>query len=410
MKISVVVFASTIHPESYYMDQYRRIFENTRGLGVSVAKVREGVEDVPEAEVYVAALLTGGTSGLAYRVLNRLSKPVVIVAKGEHNALASALSLKSRLESSGLKTILLPLEDSDEYGSIVKGVVKALYAMEELRSLRILEVSNDGLISSDAERYVKIFGGSVSSVNIDEIIDYINRVDDKVVDEFIGEHGSFINFGDQTVGKLKAAKLASALYKYVHEKGYDVLMFDCFPMIMKLGYTPCLALSVLNSKGVIAVCEKDYYSLPLMFLTKKLTGFQGWIANPSGYSKEGFIRLAHCTMAYSIGRDCKLVDHFETGKPCGVACRYLFGEVAVMRFSRDFSRLRVFKGEVLASGFLDEGYCRTQLHVKLRGVDPESFYLDTYGNHHVVAPLIRGFLEKLRVVSWWMGWKLEELG
>uniref|UniRef100_A0A7C4H9S4 Fucose isomerase n=1 Tax=Staphylothermus marinus TaxID=2280 RepID=A0A7C4H9S4_STAMA len=407
MKISIVVFANKLHSENYVVEQYKRISESIAGLDVDLLWIDKGDEEIPKADVYIAPLITGGTSRLAYRVLSPLGKPVIIVAKGEHNSLASALSLRSRLESSGLKTTLLPLEDNDDFGSRIRDIIDALRATVAFRNLRILEINEDGSLSDDAKLYLRIFGGSINSVSIDDIEKIIADFDEKTLESFVREIGSFIDFGEKKLEVFEPARLALALEHYVRVRNYDVLLIDCFPMIMKLGYTPCLAVSILNSRGKIAVCESDYYSLPLMFLSKALTGFEGWVANPSGYNRDGIIRLAHCTMAYSIGRNCKLIDHFETGKACGVSCRYLFGEVAIMRFNRDFSKLKVYRGEVIASGFLNEGYCRTQLHVKLRGVKPEDFYLETYGNHHVVAPLVRGFLEKLRIVSWWFGWSLE---
>lgn len=47
----------------------------------------------------------------------------------------------------------------------------------------------------------------------------------------------------------------------------DAITLECFDMVNNHSVTACLALALLNSRGVVAGCEGDLVSLPGMRLT-----------------------------------------------------------------------------------------------------------------------------------------------
>lgn len=405
LRIVVVPSASPVHPEGYYMSVYKEILDSIKDYsGLIVDKPLTSSREIPQGDIYVVAVLTGGVSDLTFRTLSETGKPVVLVAKGEHNALASALSIKSRLLSSGLKATIYPVSDTMSYAKAVKDVLDSIKASEDLRRIKVLEINESGLVSVDAKRFMEHVGGVVEAVGFTSLFREGGYMESEVVKEIV----ETFNVGNVDENVSKTVSLTSRILETALSKSVDAITIDCFPMILKHGYTPCVAVSLINSRGLPFVCENDFYSLPLMFLTQRLTGFPGWVANPSGFDEEGLMRLAHCTIARSLCRECRLIKHFETGRPFGVSGVYLFGRVLITRLSRDYKTLRMYYGDVHASGFLNENYCRTQILVKPRSLDPYGFYETALGNHHVVSPLIDNLDRKLNVVSWWLGWRVEK--
>ena len=410
MRVTVVGLASSIHGEEYYVELYRRltsIYSGWDNVTVYEEPITKYAEIDRGYDVYFVIHLTGGTSSLAYQLFNKIKKPVVLFASGEHNALASALSARAKLIDSGIKTLLINYVDLDDFRAKNKAVYKALVVADKLSNLYILEVNRDGRVSSGAQEYMKMIGGRVEAISYRELLDRAIEASIGEVEELINDVSKHYIVASDHSKVEKVARITYALLKLVEEKGYDAVSIDCFPLIIEYGVTPCLAVSYLTAKGTPVICEDDFYSLPLMFIARELTGLSGWIANPSGSTRDGYLRFAHCTIGYDLGKECRFVDHFETGRPYAIACTYGFDKVLFGRFTSDYKKLVMYRGRVVKSGFLSENYCRTQLIIETPGLTPDKFYGGAVGNHHVFIvdkPLARKALE---VICWWKDWELE---
>ena len=410
MKIAVLGLASSVHGEEYYRPLYEglvKVFREYESIHVVEKPIIGPEEHVVEADVYLVIHLTGGTSGLAYRLFSGLGRPVVLIASGEHNALASALSARAKLLEAGVKTLLIEYVDLEDYRAKVGVILKALETVDKLSRLNVLEVNREGAVSKNAKQYMESIGGVIEAISYRELLNLADKVSTEELEQFIEEIGKYYVLPHDRGHVEKVVRLTIALEKLVREKGYEAVTIDCFPMIMEYGVTPCLAVSYLNARGVPTICEDDFYSLPLMLIAREITSYSGWIANPSGSTREGYLRFAHCTIGYDLGRECKLVNHFETGKPYGVTCKYGFKKVLFGRFTRDYKKLLLYSGHVIESGLLSDKYCRTQLLVETPGLTPEKFYSEAVGNHHVFLvdkPSVRKALE---IISWWMNWEIQ---
>jgi len=402
VRVVVAGFASGVHGSGYYTPLYKRLASAYRGLPEFTVVEEPFVEPsavLPEADLYVALVLTGGVSGVASRALADAGKPAVLIAGGEHNALASALSIRARLVESGVRALLISYSDLEDYELKAQGLVGAVKASSSMRHATILEVNEAGAVSSSALSYVERFGGRAAAVSTALVIEKALSTPAERVVERAREVRELYTAGANS-GLEKAVRVAVALEDAVAEHGADAVLVDCFPMILKYGVTPCLAVSLLNARGVTAVCEADYYSLPLMLMARKGLGVSGWIANPSGYTRTGLLRFAHCTMARDIAGECRLVEHFETGRPYGVACTAKHREVLFARFTRGYSKLVVYRGRVVESGMLSDKYCRSQVLVEAHGLTPEEFYSSAVGNHHVFIPDTPTSRTLLEVFTW----------
>lgn len=400
--------ASSTHSREYYIDRYSKVLEIVSKLG-NVDYINEPLIDTTdlssEYDVYIVFYLTGGTSKLSFELLSKVKKPVIMIASGEHNALASALSTRSKLNNIGTKNYLFIYSSENELEKLFQTLSKSLYVIESLRNIRILEINESGEVSESGLKYIEKFGGSIDAICFYDLMRegsslYSTEVDltmDELVRNYIIVNRDFAQ---------KIAVLIHIVKNIIKEKNYDVVSIDCFPFILKYGYTPCLLVSYLTSIGIPVICESDYYSLPLMYIAYKLTGLSGWIANPSGYI-DNYLRFAHCTVACDIGYYCRAIDHFETGKPYGLSCKYRYRDVVLARFSQDYSILRIYRGIVTESGLLSDRYCRTQALVEVPGFEPEEFYREALGNHYVFIVNKNELIKSIDIISWWMNWKLE---
>lgn len=409
LRIAVIGLASSIHGKEYYQGLYEKLVKTYRGWRdvVIYDKPLTSYREISrEYDVYIILHLTGGTSSLAYHLLSNTGKPAILFASGEHNALASALSAKTRLIDNGLKTILIHYTSLEDFESKNRIVYDALKTADKLKNLYILEINRDGKISSSAEKYMRSIGGCVEAISYRELLDKATSSPEKEIKNLLRELQKYYRLPSRSNDVEKTARITYALLEIVNEKKYDVVSIDCFPLIIEYGVTPCLAVSYITGKGIPVICEDDFYSIPLMYITWRLTRASGWIANPSG-SINNCLRFAHCTIGYDLGNECSFVDHFETGKPFAITCKYKYREILFGRLTSDYKKLVMYRGKIVESGLLSRDYCRTQLIIETPNLKPDIFYEEAIGNHHVFISYKPGIELGLKIISWWLDWVLE---
>jgi len=126
------------------------------------------------------------------------------------------------------------------------------------------------------------------------------------------------------------------------------------------------------------------------------------MANPSNYNNS-LLTLAHCTVAPSLTEHSTLLPHFETGKPYAVSGKIRRGTYTLASINKDYTVIGIAEAEVLDSGFLSSGRCRTQAVVKLKEKREEPFTEKALENHHVLMPISH---YKLRKAAKLMGLKI----
>ncbi len=117
-------------------------------------------------------------------------------------------------------------------------------------------------------------------------------------------------------GDVKAAEVAAALCKFA--EGADLVAIQCFPFLMKSRITSCLSLALLNARGCTAACEGDLSAGLAMLISRRLTGYSGWIAN-AVYGRGDEAVFAHCTVSLEMVKSWRVMPHFESGFPHGLA-------------------------------------------------------------------------------------------
>jgi L-fucose isomerase-like protein len=411
LRIILLGFASELHGVEYFEELFNEITNTIASYpGIVVDKIYTEYEriDLENYDLVLAALLTGGTSSLSYRMLHGINKPIVLLAHNKHNSLASALSARMRFQSGHDKVLLLHFKDKNDLLMKFSAMYRGFIAAYNLRRIRILEINDLDRISDSGSLFKSRIGGEIIHVKYDELWRVLERMPrDELVNirKYVSEYIDLSGINDEYLEKILS--IYYALRKMVEEYGVNAVVIDCFPFVIKYHVTPCLAVAMLNNDGIPTACENDYYSLIPLYISLALTGNPGWIANPSGVTSDGYLRFAHCTIAPGLGKDCFLTPHFETGYPYGVVCRFKNEKLLFMRFTSNYSKLVVYRGKRVRSGLLEPGYCRTQLVIDTGPYSPERFIEEAIGNHHVFMPWSNQLVESLKYMAWWMGWELE---
>ncbi len=412
MKALVFSLASELHSRVYYSklyDSFKRFFRSIEGFEI-IDEPQYKVPKIPRNKYDLAfiVILTGGTSRLAEQAAKRLNTPVVLIAHNKHNSLASALSARERIKKLGIKVLLVLANDEHALATKLTPIIKGISTAISLSRIRVLEINSEGLPSSRARFFIEATGTKVDAVSYKEVLERAMNAPDeelKEISDFVALHIDTSGVDKEYLDK--ALRIYYALRSLALEKGYNAVSIDCFPFLVEYGITPCLAVAMLNNDGIPTACEDDFYSLIMLFISLNFTGKPGWIANPSGVTDEGYLRFAHCTIAPSLGKNCYLVSHFETGKPYAVTCRlsgerYVFG-----RITTDYTGLVLYKGRKVDSGLLEPGYCRTQLIVDTGSLNADGFIEEAVGNHHVFMEWTSDIMEAFKALAWWMNWYLE---
>ncbi len=416
MKIYVVPLASSLHGEKYVrlmMGSYRSVLLGFEGLVFHGEPVDEPFRDVPlDTDLLVLIHLTGGTSSLAYRTAIALSDkgllvPILLLAHSKHNSLASALSARIKLLKSGFKTYLIYSDDKNDLMRRFTAFYQGVRAGYELGRMKILDINADGRLSLKAKLFIEKTGSRVDPISFEELAGIGEEASRSEVEALIDHVSDYMDLSSVRSGELeKIMRIYYAMRKLVADKGYTGIVIDCFPLIVKYHVTPCIPVALMNSDGIPTACEGDYHSLIMMYLSLALTGRPGWISNPSGITRDGYLRFAHCTIAPTLGRDCWATTHFETGHHYAVACRYRYRRVLFGRVNESMDSMIIYRGVVRDSGLLEPGYCRTQLIIDTGPLRGEEFIEEAWGNHHVFMPWREDLPEMLKAYGWWMGWSL----
>jgi len=381
-----VAFASRVHGESYYKELLELFAGALRARGVELLGVATSAGEAEllgkeaAGSVPVALALTGGVSELV-RVFAEAGgfKGVAIFGHGEHNSTPSALSARAKLSSAGVKAWLELCEApaSLECREALERLAAAAKAAASLKGSRIgvVGVASKG---QSALAFERAFGSEVVAVPWEELElgageGFAERLSKLVEAPRGGE-----------AGLRKVGSVYEALKRLAASRGFDAVAVNCFDLAVREGFVPCAALALLNSEGFVAGCEADLPALALMVLAKELDARGGWIANVA-YASGCRLFLAHCTASLSLLARPRLVEHFETGSPFAVAGSLPLGAATVASMSPDFSKLAAARAEVLESGLLRPGACRTQAVVEVKDCRGD-LLKKLLANHHVLVP------------------------
>jgi len=390
VNIVAIPLASKVHGEEYYRNVLS-IFERIlKALGVKFVDIvdsEEAVEGIDKRGIDAAFLifLTGGTSKLGRLVAREFrDKPLVLIGHAFHNSSASMASTYSRLVSEGgYNLIPFVYRGGDSIIDLTR-IYKAVRAAVALRKMRVVQLDADKLDGEGALFSEKI-GASIVLVSRSELRKRLEEAKTKADRELKRLVERYDLGGVDKDKLLDPFTLYIVAEKVVEEFNAHAVTIDCFPFILEFKFTPCIALSMLLDEGIPAACEADYRALTLLALAQLLTGKPGWIGNFTDYDPvTRQLTFSHCTVATSVTEYSTLLPHFETGTPYAIEGRLRKQVYTIAAISPDYSVMAVAKAELLESGMLTGGRCRTQAILKIEETDPRPLTEKLVSNHHVL--------------------------
>ena len=389
----VIPMATKLHGEEYYLSVLEVFHRKLKQYALDFHEevITEADKVIQVAKKYanylpILLLLTGGTSRMVKKFVDAGAfDRAVILAHGEHNSLASAISARSKLEADGIWTwIFHCLSISDpECDLQLDRMARVLKAVTQVLESRIGLIGIESKTEA-AENFEARFGTEIVTIPMDEFENVIHSVDVEEARRVADEISELIRFESPRDKLVDVGRMYLAIKKIFTERKLDAVAIDCFPYLIKHGVTPCLALAKLNKEGYLVACEGDVQSLLSMIISSSLTGYSGWIANAVMFKgNRGY--FAHCTIALNMIKDGVAMPHFESGYPYALTGRLIHSVGTIVSINSDFSLMAAAVVRVIQSGLLSYGMCRSQMVAEF-DLNVEKIPLVAPANHHVFIP------------------------
>ena len=335
------------------------------------------------ALVFIAS---GGTEGMFVEHYAELPKPVVLLTDGKANSLAASLEISSWIRQQGGTCRIL----HDEPEQIVDAIqTLQLRSLMQGQRIGVLGAPSDWLVSSriDHQAVEERWGTTFVDIPLERVEAYFSKESDAAAepeaDKFIAEAQRMIEPNKAEV--IKAVRLYHAIRRIVEEEQLNAITVRCFNLISSCHTTGCLALALLNDEGIVAGCEGDMPSVFTMLLSKRLTGEDAFMANPSRI-RDKEVLFAHCTIGLKQTRQYIIRNHFESES--GVAVQGLLREhrpvTVVKAGGRNLDRI-AFASAILTENQNDPKKCRTQILLRTKNNELSTYLLgNSIGNHHII--------------------------
>jgi L-fucose isomerase-like protein len=253
---------------------------------------------------------------------------------------------------------------------IASGINKT--TVQEDFKIKFISIQVEELI----EEY-KSFSRNYTESKIDEFV--------KEVDKMVALYHSHLSEGRTEADLREAVIMYFAIYDICKKYKLDAVTIRCFSLINSCKTTACLALAILNDKGIIAGCEGDIPALLSMASVAKLTKEPCFMANISSIDTDNYsIDLSHCTIPLSMTKKFSLPSHFESRKGIGINGIVQEGNYTLFKFSgMNMEQSILCPGRVVKCDYLKER-CRTQIRFVFDNKEDFNKFLNCRIANHVV--------------------------
>ncbi len=405
--IVVFPFASELHGKEYYLNLFEILRKKFAIYGIEIyEKIITKEPEISEALnsykdfMPIAIALTGGTSRLIHGFAEQGNiERLFIFAHPEHNSLASAISARAKCERNGILVELYycnnVFDPSCDYN--IGKLITVAKTISNIIGSRIGIISDEEKM--EIEEVVRDrLSCEVKTIPFSEVQQEINKIDEAMLAGFM-EKISMVRIEGARDPLRTIGKLYLALKNIVQRYDIHYLAIDCFTFISRYGFSPCIALAVLNAEGIITACEADVPALLGMVIAKNVSGMSGWISNLVNIAGNSGM-FAHCTIAMDIAKDLTAISHFESGKPYALTGRIISNIATLISIDRDLTLMAVARGRIKNSGLLSHSACRTQALVEFDFIAEDVPRLAP-ANHHVFV--IGDYVDVVKDIGYMLG-------
>lgn len=399
--LKVVIFSSSLHDSSTLLDTREALLNELRSEHeVELIDSSDVDNSLAGENLVVAFIATGGTEEKFTQKYEMLSKPLVIISDSYHNSLAASLEIASWLTSKEIKHkhLNFPLLPAKKFCEEFKQEISSLLLIQSARYklskavIGLVGGESSWLISSkvNTKSISEKYGTKFLPLNISELellynqeVGYDNN-HDLLIKEMTDKRE-----GDRSKKDITdAVKMYLALIKLIDNHNLNALTIKCFDLLSSCRTTSCLALSLLNDKGIVSGCEGDIPSLWSMLISYTLCGTTSFMANPSSIEmEEKSVDLAHCTAPVSLSKGFSLPSHYESKIGVGVAALLPLGKYTIFKCAgENLDKYYAYEGDIVQNTSVVER-CRTQVKFIFKSdLDLDAFLNSHLGNHTIIIP------------------------
>ena len=396
MIINLITYASSLDQMvSLGQDHEKLLTELELRFTINYFKHTE-LDKIPKEEFSIIFLATGGVEQLVAQDIEKLPRPIVLLADGLHNSLASTLEVSTWLRERGIKNEILH-GDINNIKNRLERLGSNFHAQHRLKEQRIgiIGPPTPWLIASSVDYYLAKQRWGINFINIplQSVYDIFNSISDDEVSEecttFVAEATAC--HGSTPQALIRAMRLYKAIKQLCEEEELNAVTLNCYKTLKDIKTTGCLATSLLNNDGILAGCEGDLQALFTMIMLKSLTGETGFMCNPirvdEGADK---IILGHCSIATKQVSHYVVREHFSTKEAPTIQGILPLGEATLIKCGGEcLDEFFVSSGSIIENT-ATEADSRTEILFKLDS-SASYFLRNPLGNHHI---MIRGNYEK----------------
>lgn len=354
------------------------------------------------SENNVIYVRTGGTESIFKSLFVKdgrlqIKEPVRLLTSGQSNSLAASMEIMSFLNQNSVKGEIVHGSAQDIADKLKGGfssmgftskIVPYKYG-KVLDGMRVGVVGkpSDWLISSDVDyaQARNVLGVEIVDIPIQELVDAFAgqpvQCDYPLKPLNLPKFGASLTQNDMD----DAIRIYNALNEIVKKYSLSGVTLRCFDLLTALHNTGCMALAILNARGIPATCEGDVPALLSMCIANKLLKTPGFQVNLSRIQfREGKENLlfAHCTIPLSSVQDYCYDTHFESGIGVAVHGNVPLGKAKIFKLSKDCTKMFLEDVEIIENKY-DNNLCRTQIIVAAHGLS-NYFLRESLGNHHII--------------------------
>jgi len=365
VEVVLAVAASRDVPEDVRKSYYEDFRKQLAGLGVS---------PVPDSDVAVVAVLTGGAEN---EILASARRYNILLAWPHYNSLPSALEAAAALRDSGRYVKVIALSGPDQ--RLDERAVRALRLVELIKSgtprFGLVGVPNPWLVSSNMMLV------TVDQISLEESLSGLDaRAGLEDARRLIAGAASS-EFSDAQLAPIAA--YARRLAELARGRRWDGLTLGCWcfdrDAVRRWAWTPCISLALLNQMGIPAACEGDLRALYSIYVLFRLSGGPAWMGNVN-VAEGDLLVLTHDGAPPLMAEEYSIVGRMIAKAPAAIRAKFPSGSPAtLLRVSADLKRALLLKAVTVDTDRVEA--CNSQIGLKLTVGSARDVYEAGLGNH-----------------------------
>ncbi len=346
----------------HYYDVYRDVL---RELGITV---------VESSDVAIIVVLTGGAEP---EILSHATRYNILLAWPHYNSLPSALEAAAALQERGsfVKVLQLPAPLSPPGEQLLRALRLVSLLKSGVPKFGVVGKPNRWLVASG------LAGIAVEETSLEESLYGLNTEGALEEARRIVEGAEEAEFAPADLAPIVA--YSRRLEELARSRGWSGLTLGCWcfdvEMVKRVGWTPCISLTLLNQRGIPAACEGDLRALFSMYVLSALSGKPAWLSNVN-VAKGDVLILTHDGVPLAMTRRYSVVKRLLTGAPAAIRTRIPPGSPAtLLRVSGDLKRALLLKAVTVEPEEVEA--CNAQAGFRLLNATAADVFSAGLGNH-----------------------------